>query len=222
MSTREETLRQLADAAVVAVIRARSGNGAFHAAEAIARGGINAIEITFTTPDAAHVIAELRKTQPDDVILGAGTVTSEAQAEAAVAAGAQFIVTPGTPPALGRAVVQTGAVTVLGALTPTEGMMVAELGGDAVKIFPASLGGPSYLKALRGPFPDLKLIPTGGVAVDNLGEWLGAGALCVGAGGELCSTQLVSSRRWDEIERRAGAFAAAVREVRPVANAPAS
>ncbi|MDJ0959944.1 MAG: bifunctional 4-hydroxy-2-oxoglutarate aldolase/2-dehydro-3-deoxy-phosphogluconate aldolase [Acidimicrobiia bacterium] len=212
--THTETLSRLSKAGVVAVLRAPSADGAVHAAEVLVAGGVTAIEITYSTPNAADAIATLAQSKRPDVVLGAGTVMSGAQAAAAVSAGAEFVVTPGTTPPLARAVLDTGTTAIFGAFTPSEVMTVLDLGAHAVKVFPGSVGGPGYLKALRGPMPDVPIMPTGGVKADNVGEWFAAGAICVGAGGELCSARLITDEDWDEIERRAGEFAAAVASAR--------
>ncbi|MBT2474434.1 bifunctional 4-hydroxy-2-oxoglutarate aldolase/2-dehydro-3-deoxy-phosphogluconate aldolase, partial [Microbacterium sp. ISL-103] len=148
---------------VLAVLRAPSPELALEASEAIIRGGVTGIEVTFSTPDAPAVIRELIARHGDAAYIGAGTVTTVEQAALAADAGAEFLVSPGTLPALTRAMLDTGRVVMTGAMTPTEVMGALELGVDVVKIFPASLGGPSYLGALRGPFPDAPLMPTGGV-----------------------------------------------------------
>jgi 2-dehydro-3-deoxyphosphogluconate aldolase/(4S)-4-hydroxy-2-oxoglutarate aldolase len=207
-------LQGLADAAVVAVVRAPDTASALRGVEALVRGGVTGIEITYSTPDAAAVIAELDRRYGDAVLLGAGTVTTPGQATKAADAGARFLVSPGTTDELGRAMLGTGKTVLLGALTPSEVMNVSALGAHAVKIFPASLGGPGYLRSLRGPFPDIPFVPTGGVNADNLGTWLGSGAVAVGAGGELCSTADLAGGRYDEIEARARGFADAVRQWR--------
>jgi 2-dehydro-3-deoxyphosphogluconate aldolase/(4S)-4-hydroxy-2-oxoglutarate aldolase len=149
-----------------------------------------------------------------DVLVGAGTVCSAAQAQDAVAAGAQFLVSPGTRPDLAEALVATKVPTMLGVLSPSELMAAVDAGATAIKLFPASLGGPSLLRALRGPFPDVAIIPTGGVRPDNIADWFDAGALAVGAGSELCAPDAMSQGRWDEIEQRAATFSAALRTVR--------
>ena len=145
----------------------------------------------------------------DAIYLGAGTVLTAAQAHEAVEAGATFLVSPGTDEAVVAAMRGTGVAAISGALTPSEVMAALRLGVDAVKIFPASLGGPAYLKALRGPFPDVAFMPTGGVSVANISDWLAAGAVAVGAGSELCSPDAMAAGRWDEIEATAREFAAA-------------
>lgn len=212
---KSDTLTRLQDGGVVAVLRAPDGDGALRAVDALLAGGIRGIEITYTIPDAAEVIASLAGRRDTDIVLGAGTVLTPLQATEAAEAGAQFIVTPGTNPTLANAVIATGVASVLGAFTPSEVIDVLSLGADAVKIFPASVGGPSYLKMLRGPLPDVALMPTGGVTVDNVGDWFGAGAFCVGAGGDLCSAAMIANGQWGEIERRAAAFMAAVGSARP-------
>ena len=201
------TLDALAAAGVVAVIRAPSAESAVAAAAAAISGGVSAIEITFTTPDAPRAIEHLAA---DGVLVGAGTLTEPAQAAIALNCGAQFLVSPGVDDALAAAMAETGLTTLLGAVTATEVMRVRQLGGDAVKLFPASIGGVELMRALREPFPDLVVVPTGGVTTDNLGAWLAAGALAVGAGSALCPHEAVRLGHYDEIRERARAFAAAV------------
>ena len=196
-----DDLDRLRDARVIAVIRAPDAEGAIRAVDALVRGGVTGIEITYSTPDVPRVLAAVAERH--DVLLGAGTVTAPGQAEEAVAAGAEFLVSPGLDDDVMAAMRATGALTMGGALTPTEVMRAVRLGADVVKVFPASLGGPGYLKSLRGPFPDVPFVPTGGVSAGNLGEWLDAGAIAVGAGGELCSADDIAAGRFEAIERRA-------------------
>lgn len=201
-------------AGVLAVLRAPSPEVALDAAEALVLGGVTGLEITYSTPEAPRVIAELVARHGDDAYIGAGTVTTPQQASDAAGAGARFLVSPGTRPELTRAMLATGLTTMTGALTPSEVMEALELGSHVVKIFPASLGGPGYLGALRGPFPDAPLMPTGGVTPDNLADWFRAGAIAVGAGGDLVSGADLQAGRFDEVERKARRFAAAVAAVR--------
>ena len=201
-------------AGVLAVLRAPSPESALEAADAIIRGGIPGIEVTYSTPDAPAVIRELIARHGDAAYIGAGTVTTPEQAAAAAEAGAEFLVSPGTLPALTRAMLDTGKVVMTGALTPTEVMTALELGVDVVKIFPASLGGPSYLGALRGPFPDAPLMPTGGVKPENVADWFAAGAVAVGAGGDLANSASIKIGDWADLEARASSFAAALAAVR--------
>ena len=197
-------LDRLRDAVVVAVLRAPDPESALASVGALVAGGVRAVEITYSTPDAAAVVDRLRREHGDDLLVGAGTVTTAAQAVESADAGAQFLVSPGTTEPVAAALRSTGVPFALGALTPSEVMTAVTLGADVVKLFPGSLGGPSYLKALRGPFPDVPLMPTGGVRADNVRAWLDAGAFCLGAGGELVSGDP------DETTRRAAAFVDAV------------
>lgn len=199
---------------ILAVLRAPSPELALEASEAIIRGGVSGIEVTFSTPDAPTVIQELIARHGDAAYIGAGTVTTPEQAALAADAGAEFLVSPGTLPDLTRAMLGTGRVVMTGALTPTEVMSALALGVDVVKIFPASLGGPSYLGVLRGPFPDAPLMPTGGVSPDNLAAWFAAGAVAVGAGGDLANGASIAASDWADIEQRAARFAAALGVVR--------
>ncbi|WP_193597192.1 bifunctional 4-hydroxy-2-oxoglutarate aldolase/2-dehydro-3-deoxy-phosphogluconate aldolase [Microbacterium sp. YJN-G] len=201
-------------AGVLAVLRAPSAESALEAADAIIRGGIPGIEVTYSTPDAPAVISELIARHGDAAHIGAGTVTTAEQAQAAADAGAAFLVSPGTLPDLTRAMLDTGKVVMTGALTPTEVMVALDLGVDVVKIFPASLGGPSYLGALRGPFPDAPLMPTGGVKPENVADWFAAGAVAVGAGGDLANSASIKAGDWADLEARAARFAAALAVVR--------
>ncbi len=203
-----DVLTRLEDAVVVAVLRAPSAAAAVRTVDALVGGGIEAVEITYSTPDVATVLREVRARHPG-LLLGAGTVTRPAQAEESAAAGAEFLVSPGTLPDVTRAMLATGAVVLSGALSPTEVMTAVDLGAHVVKLFPAGLGGPALLKALRGPFPDVPFCPTGGVDAGNLADWVAAGAVAVGAGGELCPAAAIADGRWDVITDAARRFRAA-------------
>jgi len=211
------SLSSLSAVGVIAVLRAPSADAAVHAVDALVAGGVTGIEITYSTPDAEQAIATVADRHGDAVLLGAGTVTTPEQAERAVAAGASFLVSPGTQPALAEAMLATGAAVMLGALTPTEVMAATALGADVVKVFPASLGGPAYLRALRGPFPDVPLMPTGGVNASNVGEWLAAGAVAVGAGSDLVGTAALREGDWAAIELTARSFSDALAATRAAA-----
>lgn len=209
-----ETLAALADAGVVAVVRAPSADTAGETVDALVAGGVRAIEITYSTPDAAGVLAAAAERHGDDVVLGAGTVLAVAQAAEAAAAGARFLVSPGIDDAVAAAMHVTGAAVLLGAVTPTEVMRALRFGADAVKLFPGSLFGPGHIRALRGPFPDVALMPTGGVSAENLHDWLAAGAFAVGAGSELAPPAAIAAGRWDAVTARAEQFMAALRAAR--------
>lgn len=201
-----EALDAVRSTRVIAVVRAPSADVAIEACAALVRGGVTGLEITYSTPEAPRVIRELDARYGKAILLGAGTVTTAQQAEQAAEAGARFLVSPGTRPQLTAAMVATGTLVMTGALTPSELMEAVELGTHVVKIFPASLGGPSYLKALRAPFPNVPLMPTGGVTPENVGEWLAAGAIAVGAGGDLVPSAALNDGDYAEIERRACLF----------------
>ncbi len=214
MTDATDQLGGLRAATVVAVLRAPTAEAGILATDALVAGGVSGIEITYSTPDAAAVIREVRRRHGDAVHLGAGTVLHPAQAHAAVEAGAEFLVSPGTDSELAGAMLGTGVTVLSGALTPSEVMTALRLGVHVVKLFPASLGGPAYLKALRGPFPHVDFVPTGGVNAGNLGEWLAAGAVAVGAGGELCSARAMAEGDWDAVTASAREFSATARRAR--------
>lgn len=197
---------------VVAVIRAPSPQLAYEAATVLIENGITGIEITFTTPDAAVAIDKCVERHGDSALIGAGTVLTLDQVASAQQAGAHFLVSPGTEGKLANAMVTTGLLTMTGVLSPSEIMTALSHDVHVMKVFPGSLGGPSYLGALKGPFPDLKFMPTGGVSATNLGEWLAQGACAVGAGGDLVPSRALAVGDFDEIAARARAYVAALAE----------
>lgn len=203
-----DVVAEIRRAGVIAVVRAPSADGAVRAGRALGAGGVRAIEITFSTPDAPAAIAALREAEPD-LLVGAGTVTEAGQLRAVAQAGAAFAVSPHTDFELVAAAGAAGILYVPGALTPTE-LVAAAAHAPVVKLFPASVGGPGYLKAILAPLPQLRLVPTGGVSADNLGAWLDAGAIAVGAGGDLCPAALIASEDFEELTRRAGEYARAL------------
>lgn len=205
------TLERLRVAQAIAVVRARDRDDAVKIAEALHEGGLEAIELTFTTPGVAAALVETRKRLGEALLLGAGTVTTIGQMEAAVEAGADFLVTPHLDAQLLDAMLATGLLTVPGVLTPSEVASATRAGSLAVKLFPASTVGVGHMKALFGPFPGLQVVPTGGITVAAAGEWLAAGAVAVGLGGELVPKALRDAGAWDEISRNAAALLAELR-----------
>jgi len=203
----DEVLRLLGEQKLVAVVRAPSVDTAISVAKALAAGGINAIEITFSTPGAPEAIRELAG-RPG-LVVGAGTVATMEQAKDALRSGARFLVSPHTDLGIVELGLQHGVLTVPGALTPTE-VVAAAARVPLVKLFPGSLGGPGYLRALRAPFPELRLMPTGGISPTNARDWLDAGAFALGAGGELCPKELIAARDFEEITRRAHHYSSIV------------
>ncbi|MDW5595615.1 bifunctional 4-hydroxy-2-oxoglutarate aldolase/2-dehydro-3-deoxy-phosphogluconate aldolase [Conexibacter stalactiti] len=218
---RPETLARIRSAGVLAVLRAPSADAAIAAADALIAGGVRGIEVTYSTPDVPAALAGIRARHGDGVVLGAGTLLDPSQAAEAAAAGAQYLVAPGLDDELVEAMAATGAVVMAGAVTPTEVMRARRLPVDVVKLFPGSLGGPALLKGLRGPFPDLSFLPTGGVSAANVGEWLAAGALAVAAGGELCPAAALRDGDWDDVRGRARSFADALDAARGAAGVAA-
>jgi 2-dehydro-3-deoxyphosphogluconate aldolase/(4S)-4-hydroxy-2-oxoglutarate aldolase len=202
-------IERLRAAAVIAVLRTPDADSAVRAAQALAAGGVRAIELTFTTPGAADALRRARELLPGEVAVGAGTIRDRAQLESAVAAGAEFLVTPHLDRELLAGMLDSGRLALPGTLTPTEVAAALAAGATAVKLFPASAVGPSYLKALRGPFPDVQVVPTGGIGPGDVRAWLDAGAVAVGAGGELCPSDLVAGGRWAELTAAAERFLAA-------------
>jgi 2-dehydro-3-deoxyphosphogluconate aldolase / (4S)-4-hydroxy-2-oxoglutarate aldolase len=211
---KQDILEQVKKLGLLAVIRGPSPELTVQMVGALIKGGVLGIEITYTTPNAEEVVKTLAQTYGDQILLGMGTLTRQEQAESAMKTGAQFLVSPVCDPALVKAMVATGLLTMAGALTPTEVFQAYSLGSDVVKVFPGSLGGPAYIKALKGPFPFIPLMPTGGVSAGNVAEWYKAGVVAVGAGSELCPTELAKSGRFDEITQRAAEFVQVVNSSR--------
>lgn len=208
------TLDRIDELGVVAVIRGPSPQLTVQMVSALVMGGIHGIEITYTTPNAADVVRLLNEEFGDEILLGMGTLTRPEQVAEAVEVGAEFLVSPMIDEALAAAMVATGLPVMIGALTPTEIYRARQLGSDVVKLFPGSAIGPEYIKAIHGPFPDILLMPTGGVSEDNLAQWFKAGAFAVGAGSNLSPAALAREGRFDEIAKIARRFAAAVVDAR--------
>ena len=207
-------LKRLEEIGLVAVIRGPSPELTVKMVQALVTGGVTGIEITYSTPNAEEVVQLLDKTFGEQIVLGMGTLTEPKQAASAKAAGAKFLVSPITEQSLAQAMIGTGLAVMIGALTPSEVFQAYTLGSDVVKIFPGSLTGPGYIKALKGPFPYIRMMPTGGVSAENVGEWFAAGVFGVGAGSELCPPNLAKEGRFDEISLKAKDFLAAVNAAR--------
>ena len=187
---------------VVAVVRINTSEQLLQVAKRISTGGISCIEITMTTPGALLGI-EQAVDELDDVLLGAGTVLDGPTARQAILAGAQFLVTPTVEPDVIKMAHRYGVAVIAGAMTPTEILTAWELGADMVKVFPASVLGPEYLKAVHGPLPQIPLVPTGGITADNAGEFIKAGAAVVCAGGWLVDKKAVAEGRYEVFTKRA-------------------
>ena len=208
-------LSRIRDVGVIPVIRADSAGTAGAIASALAEAGLTIIEITMTVPDAIGAIKAAVRSLGSETVIGAGTVTTPAMAESAIDAGATFLVTPGLVPAVIETARRLGTPIIAGALTPTEITAAVDAGADWIKVFPASaVGGPAYLRALRGPFPSLDLVPTGGVSLDSVRDYIQAGVAAVGVGGEIVSRDLVRRRDFQLIGAAGRQFLEAVRTAR--------
>ena len=214
MRARDEILRALTDPGVIAVVRAQSREQVLPLTEALLAGGVRAVEITLTTPEAYSAIEEARKRFGQEAVIGAGTVLRADQCRAVLASGAEFVVTPLARPDFVPIVFTAGAVSVIGAFTPTEAQWAHEAGADFVKLFPAEILGPGFVRSVRAPMPHLRFIPTGGVTVENLAEWFRAGCPAVGVGSALVSKEILDTGHWTELKRRAEAYATAARAAR--------
>jgi 2-dehydro-3-deoxyphosphogluconate aldolase/(4S)-4-hydroxy-2-oxoglutarate aldolase len=213
--TRQQILSFITDIGIVPVVRTATAEGAIKAIEAIYRGGVRAAEITMTVPGAIRALEKVADQFGDKIVLGAGTVLDPETARACMLAGAQFFVTPSLKLSTIEMVKRYSKVICPGALTPTEVVTAWEAGADIVKIFPCgNVGGPKYIKALRGPFPHIDMIPTGGVNLETTGDFLKAGACAVAVGGELVDAKTIKEGRFDIIEERARQYLAAVAKAR--------
>ncbi len=203
MRTKQEMLQLVADTGAVAVLRIPDPAKVMPVFDALKDGGVKCIEITMSTPHAIEVIAELSKTVPEDIALGVGTVLDPETARAAILAGAEFVVAPTTNFDVIRMCQRYDKVVMPGAFTPTEILAAWEAGADVVKVFPGSIGGPEYLKAIKGPLPQIALLPTGGVSVENAAEFIEAGAIAVGIGGKLIDKQAMAEGKFEIIREKA-------------------
>ena len=211
---KQEMLEKVKELGLLAVIRGPSPELTVKMVEALVAGGVLGIEITYSTPNAEEVVATLAKKFGDSIVLGMGTLTKPEQAQSAKNAGAHFLVSPICEPNLIKGMVDSGLLTMAGALTPTEVFQAYTLGVDVIKVFPGSLGGPAYIKALKGPFPYIPMMPTGGVNASNVAEWFATGVVAVGAGSELCPPQLAKDGKFDEISKIASDFVKVVKTSR--------
>lgn len=209
-----DILQKIEQLGILAVIRGPSPDLTIKMVAALVEGGVTGIEITYTTPSAAEVVRSLDQEFGSRIMLGMGTLTLPEQVEEAKDAGAEFLVSPHIEPTLATTMASCGLPVMMGALTPSEVMKAWTYGSDVVKVFPGSLGGPAYMKALKGPFPDIPMMPTGGVNENNLGEWFAAGAFAVGAGSNLCPKELAVAGEFGQITAIAKRFVSAVQTAR--------
>ncbi len=206
MSNKQTNWRRITDSKIIAILRCENGDQLLHVAEALHAGGIDAIEITFTVPNALQIIETVADQLGDKILLGAGTVLDAETARSAMLAGAQFFVSPGISCSMIEMCRRYDKLVFPGALTPTEIMTAWEMGCDAIKIFPSDVGGPKHLKALKAPFPQIPMVPTGGINDSNINQFFAAGAIAVGAGGSLAPKSAIESGDFDLIRKNAESF----------------
>ena len=212
---KQRVRERIVEIGIVPVVRASSPREARMAADAVCEGGIPIVEITMTVPGAVDVIRELTKSGSSDVLVGAGTVLNAEAARRCLDAGAQFLVSPGLNLEVVKLAGKEGKLMMAGALTPTEVITAWEAGSDFVKVFPCGqVGGAKYIKALKGPLPQVPLVPTGGVNLNTAGEFIEAGAAALGVGGELVQAEALKAGKPEIIVENARKFLAAVNQAR--------
>jgi 2-dehydro-3-deoxyphosphogluconate aldolase / (4S)-4-hydroxy-2-oxoglutarate aldolase len=213
--TKQQVVTSMLEIGIVPIIRVNSAEAAIKSIEAVYEGGIRSAEITMTTPGALKALEKLADAFGDKMILGAGTVLDPETARATILAGAQFLVTPALKVATIEMARRYSVVICPGALTPTEILTAWEAGADFVKVFPcANMGGAKYIKAVKAPLPHVLMIPTGGVNLDTIGDFLQAGASAVAVGGELIDNETIKAGKYEVFTERAKQFLAAVKKAR--------
>ena len=201
--SRIETLQRLADSPVIVVIRMHDTSKLMKVIEALSNGGVKFLEITFTTPNAVDVIKEISKKVSSDCVVGAGTVLDPETARAAILAGAKFVVSPALNIETIKMAHRYDVMVTPGAFTPTEILTAWDYGADIVKVFPATALGPKYFKDIKGPFPQIRVLPTGGVTIDNAGEFVKAGAFAVAVGTNLLDKEAIANDKFEIITEKA-------------------
>jgi len=214
MDNKEKNLQVIIDCGVVAIVRVASAQEAVEVCGAIAKGGVKPIEVTMTVPGAIDAIKEFKSAVKDEVLVGAGTVLDPETARAVILAGADFVVSPTLNLEVIKVCRRYSKIVIPGTFTPTEILTAWEAGADIVKVFPATVGGPQYLRDIRGPLPQIRLCPTGGVNLENTPDFIRAGAVAVAAGTSLVDKKAVSEKNYDLITENARKFVAAVKLAR--------
>ena len=210
----DSRLRHVLDCGLVAVVRSPDSDQLVEVARALVDGGVSVVEITMTVPHALDVLRRVRQVLGDRLLLGAGTVLDSETARAVLLAGAEFIVAPTVNVDVIRLCRRYGKVVMPGAFTPTEILTAWDAGADIVKVFPADVVGPAFFKALRGPLPQVRVMPTGGVDLSTAAAFLKAGACCLGVGGQLVEPKAVAERNFDRIRDLARQYVAIVQQTR--------
>ena len=211
---KSEIIARLADPGIIAVVRAQKSEHVIPLSEALLAGGVIAIEITMTTPNAIAAIRDARQKLGERALIGVGTILDADTCRSALQAGAEFVVTPVLRPEFVPIVHGAERPIMLGAYTPTEAQTAHEAGADFIKIFPADTLGPGYIKGIRAPLPHLRIVPTGGVDVHNVADFLKAGCAALGVGSSLVSAKILQDANWPELTRKAAEFVAAARQAR--------
>jgi len=209
-----DTLHKILESGVVAIMRAKSSDQLLAAADAIREGGVNVIEVTMTTPGALDVISRAVSKYDESVVFGAGSVLDPESARASILAGAQFIVCPTLSVATIELCKRYAIPVMPGAYTPTEALVAWQAGADVVKIFPADIGGPAYIKAIKAPLPQIRLAPVGGVSLENTADFIRAGSACVGVGSSLVNQKLLDGKDFATLTELARRFRAEVEKGR--------
>jgi len=212
--SKENQLRHVLDCGVVAVVRSPDSQQLGDVSRALADGGVTVVEITMSVPGALDVLRQVRQALGERVLLGAGTVLDAETARAVLLAGAEYVVAPTVNLDVIRLCRRYDKLVMPGAFTPTEILTAWEAGADIVKVFPAEVVGPAYFKALRGPLPQIRLMPTGGVDLTTAAAFLKAGACCLGVGGQLVEPRAVAERNFDRIRDLARQYVAIVKQTR--------
>ena len=212
--SKESQLRQVLDCGIVAVVRSQDSQQLVEVIRALAEGGVTVAEITMTVPGALDVIRQARQALGDQVLLGAGTILDPETARAALLAGAEYIVAPTINLDVIQLCQRYDKLVMPGAFTPTEILTAWEAGADIVKVFPADVVGPAFFKALRGPLPQVRLMPTGGVDLTTAASFLKAGACCLGVGGQLVEPEAVAKRDFARIRDMAKQYVSIVKQAR--------
>ena len=212
--TKNEQLNLITESGLVVIMRADEPRGLSEAARALVEGGIRALEVTITTPKALELIRQLADELREKALVGVGSVLDAETARAAILSGAEFLVCPVINPEVIGIANRYGKVVIPGAFTPTEIVAAQTAGADLIKIFPAEVLGPQYVKAVKAPLPQVRLVPTGGITLENIGLYLKAGATALGVGGSLVNRKILAEGRFKELTALAEKFTAAVKKAR--------
>ncbi|GAB6926514.1 bifunctional 4-hydroxy-2-oxoglutarate aldolase/2-dehydro-3-deoxy-phosphogluconate aldolase [Paenibacillus sp. JCM 10914] len=210
----QDQLKRLLESGIIAVVRRIDEDKVMHVIGALVEGGVTGIEMTMDSPNVLQVIQEAKKKYGDKAVIGAGTVLDAEAAVAAIQAGAEFLFAPTLSQDTIKVAKRYGKIVIPGVFTPTEMLQAQEWGADVVKLFPASVLGPKFIKDVRGPLGHIKMMPTGGIDIDNIADYIQAGAVAAGVGGSLMKKDLIEQGKWDELAALAKAFTTKVAQAR--------